>query len=52
MDTKYTEYIINILKIELNKIYLIEGNSDKVVYLSQQLDIYILQSQKELIDND
>ncbi len=40
---------INNLRLELNRIYVTDGNTEEVVRISQELDKYILLAQQKLL---
>lgn len=43
---------INELRVKLNEVYEIQGNTDKVVKLSQQLDKYIYFAQQQYLKSE
>ena len=47
----YATRIINILRKELNQLYQDGGHDDEVLYISQELDKYILLAQENIINN-
>lgn len=48
MNDKYAIDIVRALRCELNRIYAIEGNTERAIYISQELDKYILYAQKHI----
>lgn len=42
---------INKLRLKLNKVYEIQGHTEEVVKLSQELDKYIFSAQQEALEN-